>query len=89
MIVGFMSAREEILTDTGSRGWMMDVLNCVNSLPSDVFTAADIYQFEAELKDKHPKNNYIRPKIRQQLQVLRDNGFVQFLGNGNYVRVKQ
>ena len=77
------------MTDTDSCGWMMDVLNCVNSLSSDIFTAADIYQFEAELKDKHPKNNHIRPKIRQQLQVLRDNGFVQFLGNGHDMRVRQ
>ncbi len=28
----------------------------------------------------------IRPKIRQQLQILRDLGFVKFLGGGRYRR---
>jgi hypothetical protein len=26
----------------------------------------------------------VRPKIRQQLQVLRDMGFLEFLGGGRY-----
>ena len=50
------------MTDTDSCGCMMDVLNCVNSLSSDIFTVADIYQFEAELKDKHPKTIISGPK---------------------------
>ncbi|MBC7219600.1 MAG: restriction endonuclease, partial [Hadesarchaea archaeon] len=28
------------------------------------------------------------PKIRQQLQVLRDHGIIEFLGKGNY-RIKK
>jgi hypothetical protein len=28
--------------------------------------------FKEELRELHPKNRHIRPKIRQQLQVLRD-----------------
>ncbi len=31
----------------------------------------------------HPENRYVRPKIRQQLQILRDLGFVEFLGRGS------
>ncbi|HEV2493712.1 MAG TPA: hypothetical protein VG204_11665 [Terriglobia bacterium] len=32
----------------------------------------------------HAQNRHVRDKIRQQLQVLRDLGFVVFLGRGQY-----
>jgi type II restriction enzyme len=32
----------------------------------------------------HPENNYVRPKIRQQLQVLPDQGWLEFLGRRRY-----
>jgi type II restriction enzyme len=40
--------------------------------------------FEGELAAKHPENHNIRAKIRQQLQVFRDLGFIEFLGSGEY-----
>ena len=43
---------------------------------SPTFTNADIYAFERELAALHPDNRHIRDKIRQQLQVLRDTGFL-------------
>lgn len=70
--------------DIHSRGWIMDVLNCVNKISSQSFTLDEVYQFENILRIKHPQNNNIKPKIRQQLQFLRDKGFIEFLGNGNY-----
>lgn len=70
-----------------ARGWLMDVLNCVNILPSPEFTLKDMYAFEATLSEKHPENRHIRPKIRQQLQVLRDKGFILFLEAGKYRKV--
>lgn len=70
--------------DINSRSWLMDILNCVNMIPCTVFTLNDVYKFEHKLALKHPQNNNIKPKIRQQLQVLRDKGFIEFLGNGNY-----
>lgn len=73
--------------DISTRGWLMDILNCVNKISSKTFTLSEIYQFEDILKLKHPRNNNIRPKIRQQLQFLRDKGFIEFLGNGRYVKV--
>jgi len=36
------------------------------------------------LQAKHPQNQNVKPKIRQQLQILRDRGFIEFLGNGYY-----
>jgi type II restriction enzyme len=66
-----------------SRGWLMDILNCVNRL-SATFTLQDVYAYEKELSLKYTDNTHIREKIRQQLQILRDKGFIEFLGNGNY-----
>lgn len=77
------SCRLEI-EDIDRRGWMMDILNCINRLPCIAFTLKDVYEFEHELALKHPRNNNIKPKIRQQLQVLRDKDVIEFLGNGKY-----
>ena len=42
------------------------------------FTLTDLYAFEARLSALHPANRHVRPKIRQQLQVLRDRGWLAF-----------
>jgi type II restriction enzyme len=47
-----------------------------------------MYQFENKLKIKHPNNNFIKDKIRQQLQVLRDKGLIEFVGRGKYKKVR-
>ncbi len=73
--------------DINSRGWIMDVLNCVNKLAAIDFSLEEIYSFEYGLQNKHPENHNIRPKIRQQLQLLRDRGFIEFLGNGKYRKI--
>lgn len=67
-----------------SRGWLMDVLHCVNHTENREFTLAEIYRFEADLSKLHPGNHEVRAKIRQQLQMLRDRGIIDFLGNGHY-----
>lgn len=67
-----------------ARGWLMDVLNCINQIPAIQFSLSEMYAFENTLQIKHPKNRHIRDKIRQQLQLLRDRGFLEFCGNGIY-----
>lgn len=62
-----------------SRGWTLDVLRCVREIGSSPFELADVYAFQAELSRLHPGNNNVRAKIRQQLQVLRDLGVLDFL----------
>jgi hypothetical protein len=63
-------------------------MKCVDLLGRDEFTLDDVYAFEDRLAAIYPGNNNIRPKIRQQLQVLRDQGYLIFLGRGRYqVRV--
>jgi type II restriction enzyme len=66
------------------RGWTLDVLNVVRRLNRSRFSLDDIYRSEMELHDLHPANRHVRPKIRQQLQLLRDFGFINFLGSGKY-----
>lgn len=72
------------MTNTDHSGWLEDVLDCVNRITDDVFILDDIYTFEEELQGKYPKNNHVKDKIRQKLQVLRDNGYIEFMGNGEY-----
>jgi type II restriction enzyme len=66
------------------RGWTLDVLQVVQSLGKLEFTLADVYAHANELAKLHPNNRHVRDKIRQQLQVLRDLGLLQFLGGGSY-----
>jgi type II restriction enzyme len=67
-----------------ARGWLIEVMRCVEALGRAAFTLDDVYGFEAELAALYPGNRNVRPKIRQQLQVLRDQGYLQFLGRGRY-----
>jgi type II restriction enzyme len=69
------------------RGWTLDVLRIVQALDRDAFSLAEVYAFEQKLAALHPGNRNVRPKIRQQLQVLRDLGLISFAGRGSYLRV--
>jgi type II restriction enzyme len=70
--------------DWPRRGWIADVLTCIDRLEGSEFTLADIYGFEADLQALHPENQNVRPKIRQQLQKLRDKEIIEFVGKGRY-----
>lgn len=65
-------------------GWVKDVFIVLNENPNDVLKLNDIYKYEDRLKLLHPRNQYVKDKIRQQLQVLRDLGLLQFLDRGVY-----
>ena len=52
------------------------------------FTLAEVYGFEARLSAIYPGNNNVGPKIRQQLQMLRDMGWLAFNGRGTYRRTE-
>ncbi len=67
-----------------SRGWTADVLACVRDVRRSEFTLQDVYAFEDRLGGMHADNRNVRPKIRQQLQVLRDHGVLEFIGRGRY-----
>ncbi|WP_158814403.1 DpnI domain-containing protein [Methylocapsa sp. S129] len=73
--------REETAT---SRGWLLNVLRCVEAIHAKDFSLDDVYAFESRLSGLYPMNQHVRQKIRQQLQVLRDRGYLVFLGRGRY-----
>ena len=60
------------------------MLNVVRALGREEFTLAQVYARGEELQRLHPQNRYVEAKIRQQLQRLRDLGFVEFVGRGEY-----
>lgn len=66
------------------KGWVLDVLNCVEEIGQNEFTLDDVYKFENYLSELHPENNHVKSKIRQQLQVLRDAGILEFMARGRY-----
>lgn len=70
-----------------NRDWLMDTMACIDLIHSESFSLKDVYQYEDVLKAKHPTNNHIKDKIRQQLQILRDKGFIEFTTRGNYRKI--
>lgn len=66
------------------RAWTLDVLNAVRSLEKAEFSLRDVYALDEHLARLHPTNRHIHEKARQQLQVLRNLGFIEFLDRGHY-----
>ena len=66
------------------KGWLLDTMRCVDKLNKKEFVLDDIYKFEKELNILHPENKHIKDKIRQQLQFLRNKGYLSFIGSGRY-----
>lgn len=66
------------------KGWILDVMNCIDKLGKSEFKLDEIYSFENLLSQKHPDNKFIKDKIRQQLQFLRDKGYLDFVNRGIY-----
>ncbi len=73
--------------DAVSKGWLLNVMRCVERIGRSEFTIQDVYQFEDEMSVLYPSNRHVRQKMRQQLQVLRDKGLLQFTGRGTYQMV--
>lgn len=67
-----------------SKGWLLDVMRCIELTQKNEFRLADIYKFETALAKQHPQNRHIKDKIRQQLQILRNRNFIRFLSRGAY-----
>lgn len=73
--------------DYESRAWISTILRLLDNLDKE-FELAEVYEFENRLSIQYPENQHIRAKIRQQLQFLRDEGYIEFLGNGHYRKVE-
>lgn len=60
-----------------ARGWLLAVMGAVEAVGRPEFTLAEVYAQEGRLAAL-PGHNNVRAKIRQQLQVLRDRGWLAF-----------
>lgn len=72
---------------TNLNGWKKQVFIFVDKIENQVFSLNDIYKYEVQLSNLYPNNKNIKDKIRQQLQILRDLGLIEFLGNGEYKKL--
>ena len=75
----------------GFQGWGADVFSRVNLLISErgkkEFTLREFNcRFIDELSTLHPENRNVSAKIRQQMQVLRDGGILEFVDNRGLYR---
>lgn len=73
------SAADNLASD-----WLNNVLDCVNKIPHSPFELEEVYAFDNILSKMHPNNHHVHAKIRQELQLLRNKGFLEFLGKGKY-----
>jgi type II restriction enzyme len=86
-VLRLWSASQKVLTlSARKRGWLADIVRCVERV-DPIFSIGDIYHFKTELGRAHIDNHNIEAKIRQQLQVLRDLGMVEFIRPGIYRRL--
>lgn len=80
--------REDESMNLAKSEWYDDVYNCVKKIRKDVFTLNDIYEYKSELSQLHPDNHEVEAKIRQQLQILRNQGKIVFVdNNGTYKKI--
>ena len=65
--------------------WTQLVFRNLVKVPAAKFTTQEIADAcQNDIVREFPENRHPREKIRQQLQVLRDLGFLQFSGRGRY-----
>jgi len=67
-----------------ARGWLIEVMKCVEAIGKPEFQLEDVYAFEQHLSQIYPGNQNVKPKIRHQLQYLRDRGYLDFVSRGYY-----
>lgn len=67
------------------RGWNYIVYLLIkNNMGNREFKLEEIYAYEPYFKSVYPNNTFIKDKIRQILQNLRDKGYLQFISRGKY-----
>ncbi|HKA78021.1 MAG TPA: DpnI domain-containing protein [Pseudolabrys sp.] len=69
---------------TEARGWLIEVMKCIEAIGKKEFNLDEVYAFEGQLSQIYPNNRHVKQKIRQQLQFLRDQGYLDFLSRGYY-----
>lgn len=68
-------------------GWKRLTMRGVVDMPEEEFTIDQLHMACSDAAaNQYPKNNNVQAKLRQQLQVLRDIGLVEFVSPGFYRR---
>ena len=70
------------------RGWLLDMMQLIERLDRAEFSLREIYTFVDEMRLRHPHNQHVEDKMRQQLQRLRDLGYLEFTRRGCYRLVR-
>ena len=71
----------------GFQGWTRITLQGMLAMPESEFHISSLLEAcEPMAARQYPRNHYVRDKLRQQLQILRDRGLVEFLDKGFYRR---
>ncbi len=68
------------------KSWISTILKIVEE-QKQTFTLKEMYKYKSYLKELFPENNNIKAKIRQQLQILRDNKIIEFKEKGVYKKI--
>ena len=68
--------------------WKSEVRQCIIKLGKTNFTLSDMYLFIPDLKKRTGRSDNVDARIRENLQKLRDDGFIQFLEKGHYRRTR-
>ncbi len=77
--------REKLLQ--GFSGWKRLTLEGVLSMQDDEFGLDDVYKVcGPSAAQQYPENHNVNAKLRQQLQLLRNIGIIEFVSPGNYRR---
>ena len=69
------------------RGWSALVLAVLRRIGNADITLQQVYAYEPLIRAAYPNNRHVREKIRQQLQVLRDLGYIEFVSKRGEYRV--
>ena len=67
--------------------WQRLTFHVISLINNQVFSLAEVYEYEQIFQTNYPNNNTIRDSIRRNLQELRDLGLIKFLGNGIYKKL--
>lgn len=67
------------------RGWLSLTMYLIRCLGKASFELRDLYALEHVARQAFPDNLHVRAKLRQQLQRLRDSGWLDFQGRSRYL----
>jgi type II restriction enzyme len=69
-------------------GWDEELADLIRqNWPIDgIFTLDDVYAHEAHFEALYPDNHFVREKLRQTLQRLRDQGDLEFVDDHGLYR---